>query len=407
MSSEAGFTIERRHVPGEQQAASGEGIVSEVVISVLTAQMLVLIYLQKFSINISEDFQVSIPLIFAFASLAWLGSRQAIRFEPKRVVLYCILVASAALSQSLGTLRISYSSIFLLILLYATFTLNWRAGADQIARVADRFSILMIGPAILVLVQFAYELYFGAGNSLSLERYVPRSLLLGGYVYESSTESWVTWNRPNGLIFLEPSFCSAFLACAAINELQLARRYFRGALFLVSLLATAGATGFVMLAIAAPVIAVQKKPVWMIFAGLLGLFGVISVLAIRPDLLEASRWAEMSDPSSSGYGRLFLPIETLMSLLLDPRFLISGYGAGQLTAELASAWPITKLSYEYGVATAAAYFAFCIVSMYGSSNVALRLAFFMVFQFTGGYLLSPFLVLLIFIMCTALTPVES
>ena len=202
--------------PRERQQASGEGVVSELVIPVLTAQLLVLIYLQKFSINISEDYQVSIPLIFAFASLAWLGFRQAIRFEPIRFILYCIVVASAALSQSLGTLRISYSSIVLLILLYATFTLNWRVSTDQLMRFADRFSIFMIVPAILVLVQFGYELYFGAGNSLSLENYVPRSILLGGYVYESSTESWVTWNRPNGLVFLEPSFCSAFLACAAI-----------------------------------------------------------------------------------------------------------------------------------------------------------------------------------------------
>jgi hypothetical protein len=380
---------------------------SNIVINVLILQLFALIYLQKFAVHLGGDLQVSATLIFTFASLAWLAVRGALRFEQTRFLLFCVFISSAVLSQLLAAVNISYSSLFILILLYFTFTLNWIASAEQLRKLGDFFSNFMLLPAVLVFVQFAYELAYGAGNSLSLDKYLPDSILLGGYIYESSTETWVTWNRPNGLIFLEPSFCSAFLACAVIHALDGPPRHMRAAFFSLALLATSGATGIAMLLIAGTTIGLRRSTFVTIIAAAIVIFGVLLLDTSDSTVPFLSRFAELNDSKSSGYGRLLLPIQTLLKLLPDPNFLLWGAGAGQITPEFGSPWPLAKLAYEYGSLTAISYFVFCILSILGTANVPLRVALFIIFQFTGGHLLSPFFVFLVFLTCTSLTPSRS
>ena len=79
----------------------------------------------------------------------------------------------------------------------------------------------------------------------------------------------------------------------------------------------------------------------------------------------------------------------------DPGGWLAGHGAGQITTDFGNAWPMVKLTYEYGLPTAVAWLALFVAAIWGRENVGYRIAVFVVFQFTGGYLLSPIMVLFV------------
>ena len=84
----------------------------------------------------------------------------------------------------------------------------------------------------------------------------------------------------------------------------------------------------------------------------------------------------------------------------DPGGWLAGHGAGQITAEFGNAWPLVKLTYEYGLPTAVAWLALFVAAIWGAgAGSGLRIAVFVVFQFTGGYLLSPIMVLFAALSC--------
>ena len=58
-----------------------------------------------------------------------------------------------------------------------------------------------------------------------------------------------------------------------------------------------------------------------------------------------------------------------------------------------------KLTYEYGLPTAVAWMALFVFAIWGRTSVGYRIAILVVFQFTGGYLLSPIMVLFAALSC--------
>jgi hypothetical protein len=386
--------IDMRHIP----ALHASTLAAERTIRFLAVQFFVLIYFQKIGISISESYSIGIPFV-VFFSLAGLAlTRRALTVDPSRMLLF-VLLAIFAIASQLVVARFSFPSLMFFLMLNSAFTLSWKLTSEDYERVCKIFSSLMFLPAIFVFVQYVYELHYGLGISLSLEKIIPRSLLTLGYIYEGSSEAWVVWNRPNGLVFLEPSYCSAFLACAFINEVYVLRRYAWAALFLASLLATNGGTGLVMIGIALPVIGLMRKPAATIAVAIIG-FAVLALAgAISSDLPLLSRLKELGETQTSGYGRLVAPLQALITLAPNPELLFSGHGAGEVPPAFGSPWPITKLIYEYGLLTALVYVMLICRSFSGGYNAPLRAALFVVFQFTGSYLLSPFLIFLIFLTC--------
>ena len=101
------------------------------------------------------------------------------------------------------------------------------------AAVWRAYAALMVVPAVLVVAQYGWQLRAGAGERararfpLSAPRCCCRGMSIS-----RAREVWRTWDRPNGVFFLEPSFCSAFLALAFLNEALWLRRRGFAALFL-------------------------------------------------------------------------------------------------------------------------------------------------------------------------------
>jgi hypothetical protein len=368
----------------------------------LGLQMFVLIYFQRLGIPVGRAV-VSLPLIVVGIALLVLAVRGGLAVSRARLVLFAATGTLAAASQALAAGPISIESLGLLLATYLIYTVRLELDLAAYLALCRRFSAFMILPALIVCVQYAYQLHAGPGNSLSLDRLVPRALLLPGYVYESSTEFWRTWDRPNGIFFLEPSFCSAFLAFAFVNEALLLRRRGYALFFLAALTLCSGATGLLLAGIA---IAWElRRSRSAVAAGVTALVVLTSltVLGVGPTVLD--RVAELGQPTSSGYERLVLPLRSLLGLVGDPRGWLTGNGAGQITEDFGNAWPIVKLVYEYGFPTAVAWMALFGAAVWGWPNVGFRIAVFVVFQFTGGYLLSPIMALFAYLTCTVCTVV--
>jgi hypothetical protein len=193
------------------------------------------------------------------------------------------------------------------------------------------------------------------------------------------------------VVFLEPSFCSAFLALAFLNEALWLRRPGYAALFFAALVLCGAVTGLLLVAIAIGWRLRHSRSAALAVAAT----GVMLAALIDSDGRLATLWrlAELSSPGSSGYERLVVPLASFYRVLGDPGGWLAGHGAGQITGEFGNAWPMVKLTYEYGLPTAVAWLALFLAAIRGSVLVAWRVAILVVFQVTGGYLLSPVMVL--------------
>ena len=118
------------------------------------------------------------------------------------------------------------------------------------------------------------------------------------------------------------------------------------------------------------------------------------------ELARLGRLAELESPGSSGYDRLVAAAGVALRGGGRPGVWLAGHGAGQITAAYGNAWPMVKLTYEYGLPTALAWIALFATAIRGRTNVGYRIAVLVVFQFTGGYLLSPIMVLFAALSCT-------
>jgi hypothetical protein len=127
--------------------------------------------------------------------------------------------------------------------------------------------------------------------------------------------------------------------------------------------------------------------------------GLAMAVLVDSQLASFGRLAELSRPGSSGYDRLVLPLASLYRVAGDPGGWLAGHGAGQITPEFGNAWPMVKLTYEYGLPTAMAWLALFAAAIWERERVGFRIAVFVVFQFTGGYLLSPVMVLFVALGC--------
>lgn len=359
-------------------------------------QLFALVYLQRLAVPVG-GMAISLPLVATAGALAALAATRRLTFSRTRLVLFAVMGASAALAQALAAGAVSAASLAYLLALYLVYTVRLETGAAERAAIWRGFSALMLVPALLVFAQYGWQLRAGPGSGLGLEGLFPQRLLLPGYVYQSSSEAWRTWDRPNGVFFLEPSFCSAFLALAFLNEALWLRRWPLAALFLAALLLCSGVTGILMAAVAL-CWELRRSPAAVVAGA--GLVALALPVVGGGEMAAVGRLAELASPGSSGYDRLVLPLASFYRIVGDAGGWVAGHGAGQITADFGNAWPLVKLTYEYGLPTAAAWLALFVAAIWGRDRAGLRIAVFLVFQFTGGYLLSPIMVLFVALSCT-------
>jgi hypothetical protein len=273
-----------------------------------------------------------------------------------------------------------------LFLIYFFVTASAPLSETGYYRVLNNFIKLMIVPASIGLCQYGIQKITGGGDPISIEPFVPKSFFLQGFYYDAHYPMWYdVFQRPNGLFFLEPSFFSFFTASAAIIEITYFKRPALIALMTIATVFSFGGTGLAMLVVAAPLLLARQSPRPVLPLVIVGIVGLVSALMLGADLPLLSRMNELDTGGASGSMRLVVPLNSLIELLSDPTYLFTGTGAGS-TFDLGSAWPVLKLTNEYGVITMLAFVFLYASAFFGSYNIPIKIAATIIFHFTGGYL---------------------
>jgi hypothetical protein len=270
------------------------------------------------------------------------------------------------------------------------------------------FINLMIVPASIGLCQYGIQKITGGGDPISIEPFMPKSFLLQGFVYDAHYPMWYdVFQRPNGLFFLEPSFFSFFTASAAIIEITYFQRPTLIALMTMATIFSFGGTGLTMLVVAAPLLLARQSPRLVLPLVIVGIVGLVSVWMLGTNLPLLSRMNELDTGGASGSMRLVVPLNRLIELLSDPSYLFTGTGAGSTTSDLGSAWPMLKLTKEYGIITMFAFMLLYASVFVGSYNIPVKIAAAIIFHFTGGYLLDSLIVQFFTLIFCMTEPVRS
>jgi hypothetical protein len=378
---------------------------ADVAVRALNFQLFCLVYLQKFAVG-PGSFQLSVTMLVMLAGLVWLVGSGRVGISARRLVLYLTFVGSCFLSQIIADGSPSMSSLIYLTVLYSFMTVVAELPADRYAGVLDRFVKLMILPACVIIFQYAFQTATGSGNPISMNRMLPGSILLHGYIYEAPYHWGFAFTRPNGFFFLETSYASAFAASAAIIEATYFRRPLLLGLMTAATFLSLGGTGVTMLIVAAPflVARLSARAAGLVVAAVMAALLAAYLLNVPLPLL--SRMNELHTESSSGADRLLVPASHLANMLMDPSFLFRGTGAGSATAEEGSLWPLAKLLQEYGLVAMMSFIAFYVIGIIGNFNVPLKIALTITYNFTGGYLLTPVMVELLVLLCFIAAPAQ-
>ncbi|WP_428491968.1 hypothetical protein [Rhodopila sp.] len=369
------------------------------MIGFLSMQMFALIYLQKLAL-FPQSFPLSIPMLIMFGSIAYMVVMRKMQVSPERLGFYIVFVSVVVLATSLS--GGSYASLIDLVVLYGCWTVQARTSSLAYRVISDRFIWLMIVPAVVTIVQYIYQKLTGLSNPIDMTYFVPQSLLMKGFVYIAHHPWYSSFIRPNGFFFLEPSFLSAFTATATIIEIVYFRRWYFVGLMVAATLMSTGGTGMLMFLLAAPFLLAREKP-WLIIAVIgAAIVGILLALTMDISLPLISRMGEMQHRDSSGGARLVVPATQFMEHFFDPTYLFYGAGPGSTVNEVDG--PIVKVLNEYGVLAVLAYVLLYTVFVWRTPNRSLKFSLSVIFLFTGGYLLNPIMIEMLYVLFFAAQP---
>ena len=125
-------------------------------------------------------------------------------------------------------------SLLQLILFNSAMTVCVTVSEVSFWRILDQFITFMFLPACIIIVQYSYQKITGLGDPISMDRLVPKSLLMPGYFYEAHYPWNSPFMRPNGFFFVEPATASSYTASAAIMEIAYFRRPYRVILMIIA-----------------------------------------------------------------------------------------------------------------------------------------------------------------------------
>jgi hypothetical protein len=352
-------------------------------------------FLQKVGISAGAS-AISLSTPVLYISLLGLAFRRRLILSRIRLTFFLLFVVASFLSQAMVTGPFSITSLGFLIALYLPFIFICEMDRSEWLATMRVFQNVMIPIAGMVFVQAVAQVALHL-KIPSLEPLLPRALLMPGYLYEGHLHYGQPYVRPNGFFMLEPSFLSAFAACALIVEIAIFRRFGRALWFGAAIFVSTGATGLVILAFAAPLLLIKERPAVMIATLGAAAIGVVVLVATGSIDSVSGRISELGVQNSSGSQRLVAPLMQLQGVIQDPSSILFGAGAGTITGT-ASSWPLVKLAYEYGFLTMMTFMAFLVTCFINPPIAPAALGLFVVYNFVGGYLLTPILPVLIFFM---------
>jgi hypothetical protein len=394
------------------EIAANKLVHDKPIVRFATFQLFSLIFLEKFAIG-PVTAQVSIPLIIMFLGAAWMLIHRHVALSSMRFGIYLIFVCCCLFSQILANASGSLPSMLELFLIYSFMTLEGPVSQQAFLKILDRFLKMMLVPAFIGIFQYVLQTITGGSDPITIEPYVPKSLMLQGFFYDAHYPMWYdAFQRPNGLFFLEPSFFSFFLASALIIEIVYFRRAWMAFIMLIATFLSTGGTGMTMLALAAPMLLIRESPRVVLPVMIVSVVGLLIAASAGLHLPLISRLNELDTSGVGGGGsggiRLVIPLNYLIQYLSDPGYLVAGDGSGSTSVDFGSAWPILKLTHEYGTLSMIMFvFLFGAATFRGNQNLILKIVITIIFHFTGGNLMDAVSVQFFVILFTIVEPLRE
>lgn len=369
--------------------------------------VLSLILLQSFGIPFAgSSVQLCLPVYFASFALFVFGLKLSI--APLRLVLYGLMVGAMLLSQIFSGAATDLPALMLVLLLYAGFVIEIPVEDHVLRRIFGLFQKLMMGIAALVFLQHAVQFTIGPAYWPSLWS-LPSQIIFPGYNYLQPFDYGSPYIKPNGVFFLEASFVSQFLAIALVVELVMFRRIWALGLFGVAMFASLAGSGLLILALAAPVLAMRAPPrLWLAGAALLTVAG-IGATALGWTEVTGRRIAEFGTPGSSAYNRYVRPLQQMGELVQEPERVVVGHGAGRAPIGDVGddTLPVSKMAYEYGFVAMILLVILMVVAMFGGgTSTRIATLLFLYYNLGGGGLSVPVYVLMPALLAANLKPVR-
>lgn len=321
---------------------------------------------------------VSVAVPVVFLTLIGLAVRGQLVADVFRTGLYLAAVAACLLANliviSRASLSASLSSLLFLAVIYVPLCFRTSAAVRaQFPRVLAFFQTLMVLAAAACLLQWAVQ-FAGLPYEDPFTAYLPPNLLYGGKTYLNTYP--IYYGSPilkaNGLVFLEASFASQFMALAIIIQILMGDRRWRLALFGAALLTTVSGTGIVLLGLGIAVLAVRRGGRWTART-LVALSAVVVLISLTPvGELLGDRSGESAQTGSSGNARFVAPYQLVVDAIgNDTQTLLVGRGAGSVEDKveiyfnpegiLVNYPALPKLVGEYGLPAGLLFFAFVLV----------------------------------------------
>ena len=341
-------------------------------------------------------------MLILCGGLGYMAVMRKLHASPRRLGFFAIFAGLSLFATSLR--GGSFASLAELLVFYGCWTFQARVSLPAYRLMLRRFILFMTVPAVLVIVQYTYQKVTGLSNPLNMTYVVPQGLILKGFDYIDHYPWNSSFIRPNGFFFLEPSFIAAFTASATVIEISYFRRWYVIALMAGATVMSFGATGVVMLGIAAPFLLVRESPGMIIATTVVAVVVILLVLTQDVTIPLLSRVGELHHQHTSGGERLVVPATQLMTKFFDSSYWLFGNGPGSTITQVD--WPFVKLLNEYGVLTMLAFGVYYFVCLWPAPNRALNVSLSIIFLFTGGYLLNAMMVDMVFVLLFAIQPLQ-
>lgn len=339
--------------------------------------------------------QVPLSLLLAIGHLALIALATRGTCSLPRAVATAVVVAVVLIETLAVHARFSSLSVLYLLAIYVPIILSVGLDEDALRDVWRTFLALMAGVAALGVAQVAGQVVAG-GWYIDPVTDLPETLQLAGYQPTYPILRGVIHTlKPNGMIFVEASVFSQFMALALLGEAWLDRRASRLVLFGVALTLAFSGTGLLVLAGGL----VLAGHVRLLFAtGLAGVAVALAVGLLGYGEAFTSRIDEVRRPGTSGHERFVAPLEAMAKPWRESGEAVAwGYGAGRVEDLDVNGAPnysaVPKVFLEYGLAGLAAFAALWLSMFRGlvlprQLTGALAVAYFV----AGGALLQPFTV---------------
>ncbi len=295
--------------------------------------------------------QVPLALPVAVAHLVGIFALTRGRVSTLRMLATAATLAVVVFETALVHRNSSVLSLLYIVAIYASIVVTTSLDPEAVRAIWRGFLRLAAVAAGLGLTQMAVQLVSG-GYFLDPVRLLPEQVQLMGY---STTypvmEGVLPLLKANGMLFVEPSAFSQFLALALLGELWWFRRPAMLGLLTAGLIVSFSGTGILM--IAGGLLLGGRVRAALLIGGL-GLFAATVLFLTGYGTAFTSRLGEVQRPGTSGFVRFVAPYVAMGESWKDSgTAVVFGYGAGRVEdtdAEFSANYgPIPKVFLEYGL----------------------------------------------------------